>query len=125
MIFVFGSNLAGIHGAGAARDAEQHHGAVRGIGEGRMGNSYALPTKDEHIRTMALERISRYHVPNFLAYARAHPELQFQVTRIGCGLAGFKDWEIAPMFETAPANCLFDTAWRSLLGGSRTYWGTF
>lgn len=88
MIFVFSSNLAGRHGKGAALCAKNHHGAEYGIGVGRTGNAYAIPTKDRRIRTLPLPRIAKY-VAEFLAYARAHPELEFEVTKIGCGLAGF------------------------------------
>lgn len=102
-IFVFGSNLAGRHGKGAALHARQHHGAVYGIGEGRMGNSYAIPTKDGALRTLALDEIER-HVRNFLAYAQMHKNETFQLTPIGCGLAGYSPADIAPMFKNAPAN---------------------
>ncbi|HTU17552.1 MAG TPA: hypothetical protein VMG10_05765 [Gemmataceae bacterium] len=97
MIFVFGSNLAGRHGKGAALYARQHHGAIYGQGVGLQGSSYAIPTKDEHIRTLPLERIAEY-VEEFKALARAYPDLTFQVTAIGCGLAGYKPHQIAPMF---------------------------
>lgn len=125
MIFVFGSNLAGIHGAGAAKVAFQQYGAVWGMGEGHYGNSYALPTKDIHIRTLPIAMVKKY-VKNFITYAEQHPNNEFQVTRIGCGLAGFKDEEIAPLFKDAPDNCLFDFAWFNLIGKKnlRT-WGTF
>jgi hypothetical protein len=97
-IFVFGSNLAGIHGAGAAAFAEQHCGAEYGEGVGRTGNSYAIPTKDEKVETLPLERI-RPHVEVFIDYARNHPKLHFALTHIGCGLAGY-NWErdIRPLF---------------------------
>lgn len=122
MIFVFGSNLAGVHGAGAARVARFEHGAELGVGVGRTGNAYALPTKDHNIRTLSLGVVSRY-VDQFLEHAAAHPEENFQVTRIGCGLAGFTDEEIAPLFKSAPINCLFDEAWRPWLGDRFYYWG--
>ena len=109
-IFVFGSNLAGRHGAGAALFALKNHGAVYGQGTGRQGNSYAIPTKDYRINTLPLETILGY-VNEFLLYARNHPELDFQVTRIGCGLAGYSDAEIAPMFINAPANCHLPAGW--------------
>lgn len=96
-IFVFGSNLAGRHGKGAALFARQQHGAIYGQGIGLQGNSYAIPTKDHAIKTLPLSEISK-HVKNFIQFAKAHPELNFNVTRIGCGLAGYKDTDIAPMF---------------------------
>ncbi len=111
-VFVFGSNLAGRHGKGAALFALQHRGAIRGIGVGRQGRAYAIPTKDHQLRTLPLESI-RVHVREFLAYAAAHPAEQFQVTRIGCGLAGYQDEQIAPMFEGSPANCMLPAGWAS------------
>jgi hypothetical protein len=102
-VFVFGSNLAGRHGKGAALWALQHRGAVYGVGEGRMGNSYAIPTKDGSLRTLALDEIRR-HVRNFLVYAETHQNEEFQLTPIGCGLAGYSPADIAPMFVDAPAN---------------------
>jgi hypothetical protein len=111
MIFVFGSNLAGRHGAGAAKTAREIHGAIYGQGLGRQGNSFAIPTKDENIRTLPLKRIQEY-VEFFVEYARQHSELQFYVTRVGCGLAGYRDEEIAPMFENAPTNCQLPEGWR-------------
>jgi hypothetical protein len=110
VIFVFGSNLAGRHGAGAAKYARQYHGAIYGQGIGRQGNSYGIPTKDNNIRTLPLSNI-RHHIVEFMDYAQAHPELTFNVTRIGCGLAGYKDSDIAPMFYYSPDNCHFDKLW--------------
>lgn len=109
MIFVFGSNLAGRHGRGAALYAKQHHGAIYGQGVGRQGNSYALPTKDHKLRTLPLQAIKKY-VDEFIKYAESRPDLQFQVTRVGCGLAGYNDSQIKPLFDSAPSNCHFD--WR-------------
>src|SRR5258708_22823849 len=80
-IFVFGSNLAGRHGKGAALDARKRHGAIYGQGVGLQGDSYALPTKDENLRTLLLDRINAY-VDDFLKFAIEHPELTFQVTAI-------------------------------------------
>ena len=99
-VFVFGSNLSGRHGAGAARYALQHHGAIMGQGIGLQGSSYALPTKGVNISFMPLEEISR-HVDEFIEFAKSRPDLTFRVTRVGCGLAGFKDTEIAPLFRAA------------------------
>lgn len=110
-IFVFGSNIAGRHGKGAALCARQEHGAIYGQGLGRQGNSYAIPTKDSNLRTLSLYDIGCY-VRDFLVYAKTHPELTFEVTRIGCGLAGYMDCEIAPMFKDAPLNCNLPTGWR-------------
>lgn len=110
-VFVFGSNLAGRHGRGAALEARLRHGAVYGVGEGLSGRSYAIPTKDERIKTLPLHRIAGY-VETFKRFAREHPEMTFQVTRVGCGLAGYADKDIAPMFSDAPDNCVLPDGWR-------------
>lgn len=113
-IFVFGSNEAGVHGAGAAYHAHRHHGAEWGVGVGRTGNAYGIPTKDTKIKTLPLHVINEY-VLDFLEYAGAHPELNFNVTKIGCGLAGYTNEDIAPMFEDAPPNCRLDPAWVEII----------
>ena len=113
-IFVFGSNLAGIHGAGAARTAMQCFGAVFGRGIGRTGKCYAIPTKDEDIQTMPTQKIGTF-VDVFVEYARFNPDKLFYVTQIGCGLAGHSPRDIAPMFKRAPSNCVFDEEWRKYL----------
>lgn len=113
-IFVFGSNLAGRHGAGAAKEARLKHGAVYGEGIGRTGNAYAIPTLDGQLRKLQLNRI-RSHVIEFRHYAKDHPELEFYVTRIGCGLAGFHDNHIAPMFHSLPSNCILPVEWLQYL----------
>lgn len=92
-IFVFGSNKVGRHGAGAALLARNKFGAVYGVGEGPTGRCYAIPTKDEHLRTLPLSEISQ-SVDRFLVYARANPSLQFLVTKIGAGLAGYSCEEV-------------------------------
>lgn len=117
MVFVFGSNLAGRHSKGAARDAKDHHGAEYGVGVGPTGNAYAIPTKDADLHPLALETIARY-VNSFIMYAALHPNENFFVTRIGCGLAGYKDEQIAPFFKAAPLNCSLDPAWNSILSRS-------
>jgi len=111
LIFVFGSNLAGRHGAGAALEARRKHGAIYGQGIGRQGNSYAIPTRSGRLQTLSLAIIRR-HVLDFMEYARANPDLDFCVTRIGCGLAGYTDNQIAPMFIGAPSNCHLPEGWR-------------
>lgn len=113
-IFVFGSNLAGIHGAGAARAAVNFHGARMRVGVGRTGNAYALPTKDMTIRTLPLSKIAGY-VQGFCDYAGANLDCKFFVTRIGCGLAGYNDSEIAPLFRKAPGNCHLPIEWKPYL----------
>jgi hypothetical protein len=103
MIFVFGSNLAGRHGKGAAQYALRNHGAIYGQGWGLQGNSFAIPTKDSKLRTLPLQFISTY-VEMFKEYAQDHPELIFQLTPIGCGLAGYKYEDIGPMFKGCSSN---------------------
>ncbi len=110
-VFVFGSNLAGRHGAGAARTAKQSFGAIYGQGIGRQGNSYAIPTKDGDLKTLPLGAIQMF-VEQFIEYAHVHHETPFAVTRIGCGLAGYKDEDIAPFFKNAPSNCSLPPGWR-------------
>lgn len=104
-IFVFGSNLAGRHGKGAALFARQHRGAIYGVGEGLQGRSYAIPTKDKRIQTLPLDDI-RCYVAIFIGFATGYPDLTFRLTPIGCGLAGYSPEQIAPMFRDAPANVI-------------------
>ena len=94
-VFVFGSNLAGMHGGGAAYLAFKQFGAVMGCGVGLRGRSYAIPTMQGGVETI------KPYVDDFIAFAKDHPEKFFYVTRIGCGIAGFRDKEIAPLFEEA------------------------
>lgn len=111
-IFVFGSNLAGRHGKGAALDALRSHRAIYGRGVGRQGNAYAIPTKDENLKPLSLQEIKRF-VDDFILYAIDHPHLYFFVTRIGCGLAGYRDYQVAPLFRKAPANCKWPEEWEN------------
>lgn len=99
-IFVFGSNLLGRHGAGAADLAYRKYGAVTGIGVGPAGKSFAIPTKGVDIETLPIEQV-KYFVDYFLRVAERCPKRHFLVTKIGCGLAGFKVEEIAPLFSGA------------------------
>lgn len=94
-VFVFGSNLRGWHQGGAAKYAYDCFGAVWGQGIGMQGHSYAIPTMQGGVETI------KPYVDEFIAFAKEHPELRFLVTRIGCGIAGFKDEEIAPLFAEA------------------------
>lgn len=119
-IFCFGSNLAGIHGAGAARTALRHYGAIYGQGIGLQGNSYGIPTKDLNIHTLPLSPI-RYYVLNFIKFAIEHPELTFNVTRIGCGLAGYTDSQIAPMFIFVPKNVNLPIEWETFMPKTKMY----
>ena len=94
-VFVFGSNLEGMHGGGAAFAAWKKFGAVMGCGVGLRGQSYAIPTMQGGVETI------EPYVSSFIAFAKEHSELFFYVTRIGCGIAGFRDKEIAPLFSEA------------------------
>lgn len=94
-IFVFGSNLASMHGGGAARLAYQKFGAVWGQGVGLQGQSYAIPTMQGGVETI------QPYVDEFIEFAKQRPQLKFLVTEIGCGIAGFSPSEIAPLFEQA------------------------
>ncbi len=94
-VFVFGSNLAGCHASGAARYALEHFGAVMGQGVGLQGQSYAIPTMQGGVDTI------KPYVDQFIEFARECDQNTFYVTRIGCGIAGFTDEEIAPLFEEA------------------------
>ena len=94
-VFVFGSNLAGMHGGGAAYVAFRQFGAVMGCGVGLRGQSYAIPTMQGGVETI------KPYVDQFRDFALEHPEYKFLVTRIGCGIAGFTPKQIAPLFATA------------------------
>jgi hypothetical protein len=99
-IFVFGSNLSGVHGAGAARTALKW-GAKYGNGVGIQGKTYAIPTKDKSIRrTLTINEIKPF-VDNFIVFCKDNPQLKFLVTEIGCGLAGLKYEQVAPLFKEA------------------------
>lgn len=109
-IFVFGSNMLGEHLGGAARYAYDHFGAVWGNPEGIQGQSYALPTMGRRVQPYSLTMLSR-NVSTFLYYARKHPEKTFLLTKIGCGIAGWKEADIAPMFKKAPRNVIKPKGW--------------
>jgi len=123
-IFVFGSNLMGIHGAGAARYAAMQLGAESCFGEGPMGKRhplspprcYALPTCSAPGRPLELSEVARY-VQRFLEYAAAlldiMPDERFFVSAVGCGIAGFTEAQIAPLFANAPSNCDLPPGWRT------------
>lgn len=112
-IFVFGSNTNGVHGKGAALTAKNLFGAKRGVGAGPTGKCYAIPTrvmvktfgKYPKFETLSLDQIAK-HVYQFLSYAAFHTELEFLVTPIGCGYAGYKPEQIAPMFRNVPTNVI-------------------
>jgi hypothetical protein len=110
-ILVFGSNLRGAHAGGAARLAKDKFGAQEGVGEGLTGQCYAFPTL-----TANFSKVSRAALEasrdRFFAAARQHPEKTFLLTKVGCGIAGFTEDEIRPLFENAPANVVLPEDWR-------------
>ena len=113
-IFVFGSNLQGAHGGGAARGALEKFGAVWGQGVGLQGQSYAIPTMHGGVDAI------KPYVDEFIDFASSHPEMFFYVTRIGCGIAGFRDEEIAPLFKEAGhlENVALPLSFRNILGNN-------
>jgi len=113
-IFVFGSNEAGIHGAGAARVANKLFGAEFGKGFGRTGQTYAIPTKNHMIRTLSLNAIEKY-VRAFIEESKNYSYLTFLVTEIGCGLAGYTPKEIAPMFRGVPENIILPESFWNII----------
>jgi hypothetical protein len=115
-IFVFGSNLAGRHGKGAAKAAHDNYGARHGIGVGQVGNSYAIPTKDAKLVPLPLNVIAVY-AEGLCDWVLVNPDLDFHMTRFGCDLAGYKDEQIAPMLakiKDAP-NVSWTQAWADIL----------
>ena len=113
-VFVFGSNEAGRHGAGAALLAKQQFGAEPGKGFGHFGRSFAIPTKDAGLKPLPLDSIGEY-VFRFIDYAYDHFELEFLVTQIGCGLAGFNAAQIAPFFVVHPPNVVLPREFHNAL----------
>ena len=114
LVFVFGSNLAGRHGKGAAEYARNVFGARMGVGEGPTGSAYALPTRGERIQTRKLLDIA-VSAQRFIDYAKARPDIDFRLTPVGCGLAGYAHKHIAPLFFDAPANVLMPAEWKDLI----------
>lgn len=112
-VFVFGSNLAGIHGAGAAK-AALRFGARHGHGIGLWGRSYAIPTKDHDLKSLQIDNIKPY-IERFKKITLEYPRVEFFVTRVGCGLAGYKDKDIAPLFKGCGENCSFPEQWGAYL----------
>ena len=100
-IFVFGSNLAGRHGRGSALEAVRNHGAIYGQGQGWAGNSYAIPTKGYNLEVLSVETIG-FYVSLFNLYAHVHSYMKFNIVDIGCGLAGYRPFQIAPLFLYIP-----------------------
>ena len=110
-IFVFGSNLAGRHGKGAALYAREHFNARLGVGVGLTGQAYAIPTKDAQIKTLSLDRIAGY-IDEFIETATSMPKTFFWLTPIGTGLAGYTHDDIAPLFSrTILENIIYPSVW--------------
>lgn len=109
-IFVFGSNLSGAHGKGAARHAVSHYGAVYGVARGLQGEAYAIPTKDKSLRVRSLEEIAA-DVDEFVKFTHLNPDKRFLVTAVGCGLAGLTPEQMAPMFRGV-VNCWLPMSWK-------------
>lgn len=115
-IFVFNSNLAGRHSDGHADFAYRNFGAIYGVGKGPMNQCYALPTKGMLLKTLPLSEIKE-HVKDFLWYTDTHVHDEFYLTRVGCGLAGYQNWQIAPMFEGYRPNIIFPNDWMKWIEG--------
>jgi hypothetical protein len=118
-VFVFGSNLAGRHGLGAAKFAREYLGVPGGTANavgwlGRNRSSYGIATKDAFLGVLGLEDIA-VQVTVFLRIAEAASDREFFLTRVGCGLAGYADEDIAPLFNPLPPNCSITTRWARLL----------
>lgn len=120
-IFVFGSNLRGLHGKGAALHASKYYGAEPGIAIGHINQCYAIPTKDQMLRPLRLEQVQHF-ISSFVAYANSHLNFQFNVTQIGCGYAKFTPKQIVPSFDKAPDNCWFDPHWDGFFLQPKKYW---
>lgn len=114
VVFVFGSNEAGRHGKGSAKEAIERYGAIYGQGEGLQGSAYAIPTKGRNLHRLSLATI-RMYVNRFLFFAEQHQEMQFHIVAIGCGLAGYEPSQIAVFFRNAPANCKLPNEFKEIL----------
>ena len=114
-VFVFGSNLPGIHGAGAARTARERFGAVNGVGEGLTGACYAFPTVSgpaglPETRQLSRERLEEAR-DRFYQTARELPDFTFLLTKVGCGLAGYPEEDMASLFTDSPVNVVKPAGW--------------
>lgn len=113
-VFVFGSNLAGLHGAGSALHACRYWGAKQGQGKGYQGDSYAIPTKGRRMEILSLAEIA-ISVQLFLDFAKNRSDIEFHIVAIGCGLAGYKPEQIATMFTMRTSNCVLPTEFQRIL----------
>lgn len=109
-VFVFGSNLAGRHAAGAAKVAHDHFGAVYGVGEGLIGQSYALPTLDKKLQQRNDEQLTM-SVRKLWKCAKENPDKVFLLTKVGCGIAGYDEEYMADKFKDAPGNIIKPKGW--------------
>ena len=111
-VFVFGSNLSGRHGAGAALDAVRFYGAEYGVGEGRTGQAYALPTKDRQLKTLPLRDIE-FYIRRFFEYAKHNVDEVFVLTPVGTGLAGYYHQQIWDLIQrnNMPENVVLSSTW--------------
>lgn len=109
--FVFGSNMAGEHSAGAAKIALENFGALKGVARGWSGQSFAIPTMNEHLQQMPLSQIQHY-IDDFKTYCKNHPKNKYFLTSIGCGVTGYTVEEIAPMFKGISHNVIFPASFR-------------
>jgi len=110
-VFVFGSNLAGKHGGGAARQAYDRFGAQWGVGEGLTGQSYAFPTLDKDFKQLSIPKLCSAK-DAFYRCVTAHPELNFLFTKVGCGIAGYPEEDMCMLFQDAPENVVLPSDWR-------------
>lgn len=110
-VFVFGSNLAGRHGGGAAFTATAKYGAVWGRGKGLQGRSYAFPTMDAELQPLRLYNELLTHTTEFRIFAELAPDMQFVLTRVGCGIARLPEEQMRWLFETMPTNVLKPIGW--------------
>lgn len=115
-IFVFGSNFSGIHGAGAAKIAHRKYNAKFGVGFGPTGQSFAIPTKGWSIDDIPISAFKNF-IDAFVSYTHVRKNQKFFVTRVGCGLAGYTDKDIAPLFRGCNMNCNFSEEWMCFLEG--------
>lgn len=113
-VFVFGSNLAGAHDGGAAQTAKKYFGAMQGVGRGWSGQSFAIPTQNEHLQAMPIHQIQHY-IEDFKIYTAHHPKLTYFITAIACGNVGYGVDEIAPLFKDISKNVILPLRFKAYL----------